>query len=96
MTPRDYAALQRAMQMDTDTFAQWLCCGPRTAHRWLNGDQDIPRWIETFGPFLVEAATGQWGPGVQKRVLLLPRLGLQPLLPQQLRQATADATSESL
>ncbi len=86
MTPDDYRALQHAMRMDARTFAEWLCATERNGRRWAAGTQDIPRWIQVFGPFLVEAATGQWGPDVRHRVLRLPRDDIQPAAPWELRR----------
>ncbi len=86
MTPDQYRELQQAMRMDARTFAEWLCATERNGRRWAAGSQDIPRWIQVFGPFLVEAATGHWGHDVQQRVLTLARTDIQPALPWESRR----------
>ncbi len=73
MTPAEYRALQNAMGMSNREFSDWLCSNERNGRRWAAGTQEIPAWIQEFGPFLVEAATGIWGEGARERLLALYR-----------------------
>ncbi len=58
MTPDEFDAAQRALDLTIQEMADFLCVDVRNVKRWKRGENDIPRWVGKFLPALVELDDG--------------------------------------
>ncbi len=90
MTPNEFRKFQQDLGMDAPTFARFLCIGERTLWRIYAGQNDIPPWVQTYAPMIVDMALGRWGQEARDYVLALPRPGANslPVNPKEIRRPT--------